>query len=175
MSQSAYEAPKLLADFRSSIGDSEFGLVVQAMFAHVLLRLGGKVWDVKNPGHPDVSATLGGELYNFEVEAPKGNKSPRRLDRRDLEVLQVSRDGEHGYFCVLDSGPPVAWVCVDVASLGQRASGDLRRSLLRSYSNRDLSSDCTVEFSDLILKEAKRLDRLTYSQLRQEALSGKPR
>lgn len=175
MSLSAYEAPKLLADFRSSVGDSEFGLVVQAMFAHVLLRLGGKVLDVKNSGHPDISAMLGGELYNFEVEAPKRNKVPRRLDRGDLEVLQVSRDGEHGYFCVLDSGPPVAWVCVDVASLGRRATGDLRRSLLRSYSNRDFSSDCTSEFSDLILREERQLHRLTYGQLRQEALSGKPR
>ena len=79
MSQSAYEATKLLVNFRRGVGDSKFGLVVQAMFAHVLLRLGGNVLDVKNPGHPDIRAMLGGELYNIEVEAPKGKQFPAGL------------------------------------------------------------------------------------------------
>ena len=175
MSQSSYDAAKLLANLRRDVGFSKFGLVVQALFAHVLLRLGGSVLDVKNPGHPDISAILGGQLYNIEVETAMRKTIPRRLERGDLEVLQVSREDERGYFCVLDSGPPLAWLCVDVASLGQRAAGELRLSLLRSYSNRSLSSDCTVEFSDLVTSQVRMLRQLTYAQLRQEALSSKPR
>ena len=175
MSQSTYEAAMLLANLRRDVGFSKFGLVVQALFAHILLRLGGRVLDIKNPGHPDISVVLGGQLYNIEVETAMRKTIPRRLERGDLEVLQVSREGECGYFCVLDSGPPLSWLCVDVASLGQRAAGELRISLLRSYSNRDLSADCTIEFSNLVMSQARVLNRLTYQQLRREALAGAPR
>lgn len=145
------------------------------MFAHVLLRLGGKVLEVKNPGHPDICAILAGRIYNIEVETAKGKTLPRQLEQRDLAVLLDCGAGKQGYFCVLECGPPIAWICVDVASLGQRVYGQLRLSLLRGYSNRDLSLDCTAEFSSLVIKEAKNLHQLTYTQLRQEALSGRPR
>ena len=175
MSQSTYDAAMLLANLRREIGFSKFGPVVQALFAHVLLRLGGLVLDIKHPGHPDISAILGGQLYNIEVETATKKTIPRHLEPGDLQVLLVSREGEYGYYCVLDSGPPLAWLCVDVASLGQRAAGELRISLLRSYSNRDLSADCTIEFSNLVMSQTRVLNQLTYEQLRQEALSSNPR
>ena len=175
MSQSPYDAAKLLADLRNDVGVQRFGLVVQALFAHVLLRLGGNVLDVKSPGHPDIRAMLAGQMYNIEVETAGRKTLPRQLEQGDLDVLQVRGDGEHGYFCVLDCGPPIAWLCVDVASLGRRAGGELRLSLLRGYSNRELSLDCTAEFSRLVVKEARILHQLTYDQLRQEVLSGRPR
>ena len=175
MSKSTYDAARLLANFRRDVGFSRFGLVVQALFAHVLLRIGGSVLDVKNPGHPDITARLGGQLYYIEVETAARKTTPRRLDQGDLDVLQVGRDGERGYFCVLDAGPPLAWLCVDVATLGRRATGELRLSILRSYSDRHLSVDCTVEFSTLVISQARNLNQLTYKQLRQEALDANPR
>ena len=175
MSQSPYDAARALADFRNDVGFQRFGLVVQALFAHVLLRLGGKVLDVKSPGHPDIRALLAGQMYNIEIETAKGKTLPRQLDQGDLDVLQAREEGEHGYFCVLDCGPPIAWLCVDVASLGRRAGGELRMSLLRGYCNRDFSLDSTAEFSRLVMKEAKSLNQLTFAQLRQEALSGRLR
>ena len=175
MSQSPYEAAKLLRDLRNDVGFSKFGLVTQGLFAHVLLRLGGNVVDVKNPGHPDIRAILEGQLYNIEVEHATRKTLPRQLDPGDIDVLQDRREGERGYFCVLDCGPPIAWLCVDVASLGSRADGELRLSLLRGYSNREMSLDCTVEFSRLVAKEASALHRLSYDMLRREALSGRPR
>ena len=156
-------------------GFSRFGLVVQALFAHVLLRIGGSVLDVKSPGHPDIRAMLAGQLYNIEVETATRKTLPRQLEHGDLDVLQHRREGEYGYYCVLDCGPPIAWLCVDVATLGSRADGELRLALLRGYSNREISSDCTAEFSRLVTKEARNLHQLTYDLLRQEVLSGKPR
>ena len=175
MSQSPYDAAKLLVDLRNDVGIQTFGILVQALFAHVLLRLGGKVLDVKHPGHPDILATWAGHLYYIEVETATRKILPRHLEPRDLDVLRVSKDGEHGYYCVLECGPPLAWLCVDVASLGQRVHGDLRLSLLRGYSNRELSLDCTSEFSLLVIQEARSLHQLTYDRLRQEVLSGTPR
>ena len=175
MFQSPYDAAKLLTDLRNDVGFSKFGLVVQGLFAHVLLRLGWNVLDVKNPGHPDICAILAGQLYNIEVETATRKTLPRQLEQRDLDVLQGRREGENGYFCVLDCGPPIAWLCVDVASLGSRTSGELRLSLLRGYSNREMSLDCTTEFSRLVTKEARSLHQLTYDLLRQEVLCGRPR
>lgn len=83
MSQSTYDAAMLLANFRRDVGFRKFGLVVQGLFAHVLLRLGGMVLDVKNPGHPDISAVLGGQLYNIEVETTtkEDDSTPSRAGR----------------------------------------------------------------------------------------------
>ena len=175
MSQSPYNAARILTEFRDDVGFPTFGLVVQALFAHVLLRLGGEVLDIRNPGHPDIRAILAGQLHNIEVETAKRKTIPRRLEPGDLEVLQVSKDGEYGYFCVLDCGPPIAWLCVDVASLGHRASDKLHLSLLRGYCNRGYSVECTSQFSDLVISEARKLRHLTYERLRREALSGRPR
>ena len=172
MSRSTYEAASLLIDFRDQVGFSRFGLVAQALLAHVLLRLGGKVLEINNPGHPDILALLGGQLYSIEAETVKYKTVPRKLTSADLDVLLTSRDGERGFFCVLDCGPPVAWLCVDVATLGARVDGKLHLSLLRGYSDRELSLDCTVEFSKLVIQEAKELRRVTYGQLRDEALHG---
>ena len=175
MSQSPYEAAILLINLRHEVGFSRFGLMIQALFAHVLLRLGGRVLDIKNPGHPDVTAILDGQRYYIEIEVANRKTIPRRLDYGDLAVLQVDVEGELGYFCVLDCGPPVAWLCVDVSSLRHRVTGELRLPLLRSYSNRDFSVDCTIEFSNLVIEQARVLGRLTYKQLRAEALNSSPR
>ena len=93
MFRSPYDAAKLLADLRNDVGIQRFGLVVQALFAHVLLRLGGNVLDVKNPGHPDIRAVLAGQMYNIEVETAGRKTLPRQLEQGDLDVLQVRGDG----------------------------------------------------------------------------------
>ena len=175
MSQPRYDAARLLSGLWDDIGFQRFGLVIQALFAHVLLRLGGEVLDVRNPGHPDISAILAGQLHNIEVETVKRKTVPRRLESGDLQVLQVNRDGVCGYYCVLDCGPPISWLCVDVASLGHRADEQLHLSLLRGYCDKDFSIDCTSQFSHLVTSEAGNLRRFTYAQLRREALHGRYR
>ena len=171
MSQSPYDAAGLLADLRREVYVSRYGLVVQALFAHVLKKLGGIVLEINSPGPPDIRMNLGGLRYNIEVETASRMTLPRQLEQGDLDVLLVDGEDERGYYCVLDSGPPVSWLCVDVASLGQRVHGQLRISLLRSYSDRGLSSDCTLEFSELVVSQGRLLSRLTYRQLRRQALA----
>ena len=175
MSQSPYDAARMLANLRQEVGFRTYGLVVQALFAQTLKKLGGVVLEINNPGHPDILMILGGLRYNIEVEAASSKTLPRQLERGDLDVLLVNSEDERGYYCVLDSGPPISWLCVDVASLGKRVYGELRISLLMSYSNRDFSSDCTIEFSNLVISQARALNLLTYEQLRREALSSNPR
>ena len=170
MSQSPYDAAGLLTNLRREACFRTYGLVVQALFAHALQKLGGVVLEINNPGHPDIRMILGGLQYNIEVETASRKTLPRQLERGDLDVLLVNGEDERGYYCVLDSGPPISWLCVDVASLGQRVYEELRISLLRSYSDRGLSTDCTLEFSELVISQGRLLSRLTYAQLRRQAL-----
>ena len=114
---------------------------------------------------------MGGLRYYIEVETASRKTLPRQLEQGDLDVLLVSGEDERGYYCVLDLGPPVSWLCVDVASLGQRVNGELRISLLRSYSDRGLSLDCTHEFSELVATHGRLLSRLSYEQLRRRVLT----
>ena len=170
MSQSPYDGAGLLASFRREVSFRTYGLVVQALFAHTLKKLGGMVGEINNPGHPDIRMTLGGLRYNIEVETASRKTLPRQLEQGDLDVLLVNSEDERGYYCVLDSGPPISWLCVDVASLGKRVHGELRIPLLRSYSDRGLSMDCTFEFSELVIGKGRLLSRLTYERLRHLAL-----
>ena len=172
MSQLQYEAARILAELRSEVGFSRFGLMVQVLFAHVLLRMGARIIDVRNPGHPDIVARLGGQLQNIEVEAANRKTTVRRLQVGDLEVLQTGDGEEAGFFCVLDCGPPVEWLCVDVGKLGARANESLRMSVLRAYADKDYSSESTKQFSELVVKEAQHLPQLGYARLRNEALDG---
>ena len=80
MSQLPYDAARLLAELRREKGFSSFGLLIQALFAHVILRLGGDILDIRSPGHPDIRAIFGGRIHNIEVETAKRKTNPRRLE-----------------------------------------------------------------------------------------------
>ena len=175
MSSSPYDAAALIAKLQVDLGKPALGLLVQALFAHVLIRMGGRVLDILNPGHPDIVAVLEGRVHMIEVEVAYRKRPLRRLQSGDLRVLQSRPDGERGFFCVLDSGPPLRWLCVDAEGLGYRLAEDLRMSILRAYSDQEYSLVCTREFCDLILQEASSIGHLSFSQLRHEALSGKGR
>lgn len=171
-SQLAYDAAKVLNTLRSDVSPARFGLLVQALFAHVLVDLGTRVIDIRNTGHPDIIAQLDGNFYNIEVEVVGATKVTQ-LDSGDLAILLNREQGEYGFFCVLYCGPPITWMCVDAVALGNRIKGKLRLSLLRAYSDKSYSRDCTDVFSELIVQNARRLPFFKYSDLCQMALNGR--
>jgi len=171
----AYEAARVLHLLQEEISLSKLGLLIQALLAHVILRVGGIVYDVRNPGHPDIVARHGGTLLKIEVEVASRKQHPRELQAADVDSLWPTSSGETGYFCVMDYGPPIAWLCADVTSLGDRLRAPLRLSLLRAYASQEMSAAWTAEFADLILKEARNLRYLNFSLLREEALAGRHR
>lgn len=175
MSTSLYDGASLLLRFRAQSGSTKFGLVVQAMFAHVLLRLGWEILEVNSPGHPDIRAVLGSQVDKFEVETVSNVTIPRQLDERDIATLLTGDEGERGFFCVLNCGPPLELLCVDVKELGSRVYEPLRVSLLRSYSYRVMSVQFTAEMSAFVRRNEADLDQLSYRRLRSEVLAGRPR
>ena len=167
-----YEAARTLQLLQEEIGLSKLGLLAQALLAHVILRVGGVVYDVRHIGHPDIVARHSGALLRVEAEVATQKQMPRQLETEDINGLWPTNDSDRGYFCVLDCGPPLAWLCVDVTVLGYRLSSPLRLSLLHAYAERDMSATWTSEFSELILKEARNLRYLTFARLREEVLNG---
>ena len=62
-------ARECIERIRSSISPSEFGYKIQALAAHVLLRLGYRIDSINQSGHPDIVAVRNGGEFRFEVEA----------------------------------------------------------------------------------------------------------
>ena len=56
---STVSANHILARLRDEVGDSEFGYRLQALFAHVLGRLGASILEVNAQGHPDIRGVSG--------------------------------------------------------------------------------------------------------------------
>ena len=55
----ALQASDCIENLRLSISPVEFGYKVQALAAHVLLRLDYRVEEINRSGHPDIVATRG--------------------------------------------------------------------------------------------------------------------
>ena len=68
----------LLEGLRAQVGDGEFGYRMQALFAHVLVRLGARVLEINAQGHPDVRALMGQELMFVQVKSAM-NSGPGSL------------------------------------------------------------------------------------------------
>jgi hypothetical protein len=98
-SDEPFRVGRIVDALRQSVGDGEFGYRIQGYLAHVIMRIGGKIIDIKPQGHPDIIASLGGKTLLLQVKSVH-SKSRRR------EFL-VSSDDLKG-ICPLD--PPHHWL-----------------------------------------------------------------
>ena len=62
-------ASECLQRIRAGTDASGFGYKIQALAAHVLVRLGYRVKEVNSSGHPDIAAARNGREFRFEIEA----------------------------------------------------------------------------------------------------------
>ena len=91
------DATDCIERIRTSVTATEFGLKIQAVAAHVLLRLDYRITEVNQPGHPDITAIRDGTEYRFEVEAEFIRPTPRKLTEADFASL-VGIPGAVGYY-----------------------------------------------------------------------------
>ena len=97
-----------------------FGFKMQAVAAHILLRLGHEVLEVKRFGHPDIVSVKDGVEYRFEVEAEVRGHRKRMLEPADFVGLTAT--GDVGCFSFAVSFPRPYWVVVPVLELVRRGS-----------------------------------------------------
>jgi hypothetical protein len=102
-----------LEQLRDKCGDAEFGYRTQGLFAHVLIRQGYKILDVKAQGHPDIRA-LGHDremLVQVKTVAHRSAQAVIELSVEDVAgIAAVGRRG--GWFAVLDCATPARWIMV---------------------------------------------------------------
>jgi len=171
LSQSLFEATEILRGLHRKVGSPDFELRVQALFAHILLRLGWSVRQLNHPGHPDVLVETSHGMLKFEVEVL--SQAPYQVKEDDLEALRAKTVGWCGYLALLDCGPPLLWLVLPYEVVQGQAGKSLHKPEIKRLSAPQLSSKCTEEFCSLLCLNKQKLENLTFSLLRKWALDGK--
>lgn len=165
----AVHAARCIDDLRLRLSAPEFGYKLQAVAAHVLLRLNFEVQDIRRSGHPDIIATRGVDEYRFEIEAEVVGSRARQLKSADFEsLLDVPR--AVGYFALAISSPRPRWVIVPADRLVDRKP--CRTVLLDVLSDIAFSHAWTHAYTDLLSDKCRRIRRATFRSLCEGALAG---
>ena len=166
----ALQAASCLENLHLSVSSAEFGYKVQALAAHVLLRLNLGVEEVNRTGHPDIVATRGMDKLHFEVEAEVAGPRPRQLTEEDFKAL-TELPGGVGYFALAISFPTPRWIVVPADRLKHRRPSS--NVLLEALSDTDFSSAWTCAYIDLLRQECHRIRRASFRELCAKATLGR--
>lgn len=174
LSNKYFEVKHVLDTLHRNIGDSEFGYRIQGLLAHVFLRLGGSIIEIKPQGHPDIITSLGSHKFLLQVKTTYSKIRRRNfvLDYHDLLGIKPTDQNARGYLALLDCVVPPSWILVNYNKLQRLIKGATHVITLRAMANKDLSLECTREFVDLVLKHQHHLRNLDFSILCSRALKG---
>lgn len=164
-------ATECLRSLLRRVGRSEFGYRVQGLAAHVLLRLGATVLDVKASGHPDITAQDDQGIMRIEVEADTGSSRERQLTGADYVGMASDRRGDRGYFALLLMGPRVRWVITPLENLSVR-SKPLPISTVTSLADVQLSFAWTEAMVSIVVEHYEKIWFYSFDSLRQRSLNG---
>ena len=146
---------------------------MQAIFGHVLIRLGARIREINTQGHPDIRAKLGDRELIVQVKTIWHRSHWTMFDLRSEDLSGISAAGRRdGLLAVLDCAEPAKWIVVAAYRAATLVGQSVHLATLQAISRPELSSDCTEEFSSIIRTQQNRLQTLTYSVLRSRALSG---
>ena len=170
------KAPRLdavdcLRRLQSRTSAGEFGFRIQALAAHVLLRLDHRVVAVNHSGHPDLVSLHDGQEFRFEIEASVSDVKTRMLTSSDFAALIVP--GAVGYYALAISFPRPYWVLVPARDLARRRS-PAGLALLEALSDKALSSEWTDEYLSLIRRSCPQVLDRSFDQLVRRAINGSP-
>ena len=169
-----FKASRVLGALRQSMSESEFGYRAQGLLAHVLIRLGGRIIDIKPQGHPDIVASLGAQTMFLQVKSVQAWARRRGfvLGLDDLEGIRPSDSATSGYLALLDCAPPISWILVCYDRLRRQGLRPLHLATLYAMANRKLSSEFTEEFVKLIADHQSCLRNINFHVLCSRALMG---
>ncbi len=172
-SEESQRAGRILLPLRDSLPEPEVGYRLQGFAAHILLRLGARVLDVKNQGHPDIIASDAEGTIRIEVEADLGSGHSRLLSAADLVSLRPAERGDRGYFALAELGAFPRWKLIPVGRLELRTV-EVTPVVLGVLADEDVSQAWTREFCAMVIRNETRLSALSYDRLRTLALQSQP-
>ena len=155
---------------RYSVCPSEFGYKIQALAAHVMLRMGYTIIAINQRGHPDLVANRYGNDFRFEVEAQAGRPKLRQLQEADFASL-VGVPNVIGYYGLAISFPRPYWVIVPATKLIGRPPGP--NILMEALSDTGLSEEWTRTYVELLRDRCRLIRLASFSDLRRLALEGR--
>lgn len=150
--------------------DKAFGFKMQAVAAHILLRLGHTVLKVNRVGHPDIVTLNDGVEHRFEVEAEVRGHRKRMLQEADF--VGLTEADTLGYFALAMSFPRPYWVVVPIRELIDRGapSGNATLEALRDT---HLSDAWTANHLDLLARSCRVVRERSFEQLARRAMEGR--
>jgi hypothetical protein len=173
-SDEPFRVGRIINALRQSVGDGEFGYRIQGYLAHVIMRIGGKIIDIKPQGHPDIIASLGGKTLLLQVKSVH-SKSRRReflVGTDDLKGIRPHDPTTTGYLAILDCTMPPSWIMVNYEKIKRQALSPISLVTLRVMADTKLSHECTEEFVKLIANHQSNLHSLYFHVLCSRALRG---
>ena len=153
---------------RSSLTWSNFGYKIQALAAHVLLRIRYQVTEINQSGHPDITAFWDGKEFRFEVEAEVTQPRLRQLTKADFDSLIAT---PYGYYALAISFPSPYWVIVPVEDLISRTQPSPNR-VLEALRDKEYSAVWTRAYIEMLRDSNRQIRRASFGDLRDMALSG---
>lgn len=165
-----FHASKCIENLRLNASHSEFGYKLQALAAHVLVRLDCRILEINRVGHPDIVASRDGLKFHFEVETEAGGPRYRQLTDDDFSSL-VGLPGVIGYFALAISNPAPRWILVPAEHLVGR--DPCSNVLLEALSDKEFSIAWTREYKNILDTECRRIARSSFAALRLRALAGR--
>lgn len=164
-------ASECIDRIRLDISPVEFGYKIQALAAHVLLRLGYKINEVNQSGHPDIVATKDRREFRFEVEAEVTGPRSRKLTDADFASLTESSNAV-GYYALAISFPTPYWVLVPASKLICRKFPS-SNMLLEALSDKAYSEKWTYEYVQLLQSACRQIKLASFGDLTKMAVAGR--
>jgi hypothetical protein len=172
LSYDNFEIDFVLEELRSQCGDTEFGYRMQALFGHVLMRLGYKVLEIKAQGHPDIRACVEDRELLVQVKTVAHRTAHSLIELSNEDVAGITAMGRRGgWFAVLDCAVPVQWIIVVGTSAATLLGKPLYLATLRANRDPEKSAECNEHFFEMIAANRSRLPNLRYTVLRSRALA----
>jgi hypothetical protein len=163
----------LLDSLRSKTSDSEFGYRVQALFAHVLGRLGYAIIEVNAHGHPDVKGRAGDIVLAAQVKSITHSSASTMFTLGEPDLVGIRQTaGYQGVLAALDCAAPVGWSVVRSERLDLHLNRPVHIATLRAEQDEQLSQDCTREFLDMVLMPNSKALELPFELLARRAMRG---
>lgn len=169
--ESGLAAAACLERIQGSISKPAFGFKVQAIAAHVLIRLGFRIVAINSSGHPDITAEGSDGLVHLEVEAEAGPSRLRMLTAEDFKSLTDNIETAKGYYALAVGVPSPRWILVDATKLQWRRN-PTPRAVFEALSDRRLSHAWTDAYVKLLVSSCELIELGSYSSLRLRALAG---
>jgi hypothetical protein len=172
LSDSDFEIGPLLEQLRARCGDAEFGYRMQALFAHVLMRQGCTILEIKAQGHPDIRARMGDRELLIQVKSTSHRTGNSGIELSSDDLAGVTAMGRRaGWFAMLDCAVPVKWIMLTSDRAGWLLGRPFHLATLQANSDVVMSTECNEHFNQIVAANRAHLQNLSYAVLRNRALA----